>query len=193
MANLKNKRIVSVLVVIIVLVAILAIVGGIALNEYLAKLSYPLEHVSLIKKYAREYDLDTYMVAGVIHTESRFREDAVSRVGAMGLMQVMPDTGDWIAGKLKISDYNVEMLSDPDTNIRFGCWYLRFLLDRFNPDTAIAAYNAGHGKVAEWLENPEYSANGKDLVEIPFRETDQYVTRVLEAMEKYKKLYSDEL
>jgi len=112
----------------------------------------------------------------------------------VGLMQIMPDTGAWIAGKIDMTNYNEEMLKNADVNIRLGCWYLRYLTDRFGGvrNHVLAAYNAGPGNLKKWLENDDYSRDGV-LVNIPFQETSSYVERVERAYEKYKKLYDKEL
>ena len=128
----------------------------------------------------------------MIHCESSNDQDAKSGAGAVGLMQLMPDTGEWIAKKLSIESYTDELLLQPSVNIRMGCWYLRFLLDRYdeNRDLALAAYNAGHGNVDKWKADPSIFKDGK-FVDIPFPATEQYLKRVQLAYEKYKALYKD--
>ena len=104
-------------------------------------------------------------------------------------MQIMPETGEWIAGKLK-EPYDEETLQEPEQNIRYGCWYLEFLFERFSdPDTVLAAYNAGHNAVRKWLQNSDYSDDGESLQVIPYDETRNYVEKVRRAYEKYKDLY----
>jgi len=154
---------------------------------------FQLKYVDLIRQYSEEYDLEPSFVAGVICVESRFREDAVSRVGARGLMQIMPATGEEIAEDLGVP-FHVEDLFDPETSIRFGCYYLRQQMDRFdqNPAVALAAYNAGPNKAALWLS--EYGLDSKGRIAyIPYEETKNYVNRVLQAQENYKNLYPDQL
>ena len=111
-------------------------------------------------------------------------------VAAHELMQIMPDTGEWIAGKLRM-EFSEEDLKDPAVNIRMGTWYLNFLAERFQgeQDTIIAAYNAGHGNVEKWLEEPQYSPDGRTLSVIPFDETRNYVKKVNLAYEIYKTFY----
>lgn len=154
---------------------------------------YPLYYEELVGRYARIYDLDPYEVMAVMHVESHGRPTARSEKDAIGLMQIIPSTGGWIAEKLGEKDsFSEEILEDPETNIRYGCWYLRFLHDRFTtPQTVWAAYNAGQGNVYEWLENPEYSADGERLIteSIPAGETRNYVPKVQEAYDKYLALY----
>ncbi len=181
----------AVVIAVCVVIAAAAVLGGLfVFGDLNWQAKYPLEYEELIVKYADEYGLDPYFVAAVINTESGFDAQAVSSAGAMGLMQVMPETGEWIAGKLEIGTFWADMLLDPETNIEMGCWYLGFLKERFpNEATVMAAYNAGHGKVQEWLSDAQYSADGAALDSIPFKETDNYVKKVTKAYEEYKKHY----
>ncbi len=170
------------------LVAILAL----QLNRAIEKKTYRLDYLTLIRRYAAEYELDPYAVAAIVHCESGNRADVVSSAGAIGLMQLMPDTGEWIAGKLSVADYDVDMLKQPETNIRFGCWYLHFLYERFESnDTVYAAYNAGHNRVKNWLDDNAYSADGATLSDVPYPQTKDYVEKVQRAYDTYKKLYPD--
>ena len=138
---------------------------------------------------AAEYGLDPYLVAAVIYVESGWQTEAESPKGALGLMQLMPATAEWIAGRLG-EEYDPAAICEPEVNIRYGCWYLRFLFDRFPVTaTALAAYNAGHNRVAAWLSSEEYSPDGSVLTSIPYPETEQYVGKVQRAYEKYKELY----
>jgi len=155
--------------------------------------NYPIAYTELIRQYAEEYDLDPYLVTAIMRCESSNDPAAVSHKGAIGLMQIMPDTGAWIAHKLDLDDiYQVDQLYEPETNIRFSCWYLRFLTNRLNGDRTciIAAYNAGHGSVEKWLESPEYASNGT-LHTIPFPETERYYHKVTTAYDKYRVLYPE--
>lgn len=156
---------------------------------YAIKTLYPLDYVSTIQKYSEENDLDPYFTCAVIDTESGFDASAVSRVGATGLMQLMPDTAKWIAGKLG-EEYLEDSLTNPETNIKYGTWYLRYLLDKYNGDetSAIAAYNAGHSNVDEWKDKiPDGDSISTE--DIPFEETKNYVKKVSFAHDVYQKLY----
>ncbi|MEA4854150.1 MAG: lytic transglycosylase domain-containing protein [Christensenella sp.] len=188
----KNNGKKIVIAVICIAVAVCAVFGALYITGNLeTKADYPLDYEDLILKYANEYELDPYFVAAVIKTESGFRPDAESGAGAIGLMQIMPETGQWASEKIGMENFTSDMLFDPETNIRLGCWYLSFLKERFSGDLPImmAAYNAGHNKVQQWLENPEYSSDGKQLTNIPYEETDNYVKKVTKAYEKYKEYY----
>lgn len=147
---------------------------------------YPLEFKDEIKVYSEEYALDPHFVSAVIRTESGFDETAVSRRGAVGLMQIMPDTGTWAAEKIGITDFTADMLSQPDVNIRIGCWYLRYLDDMFEGDQnkVMAAYNAGPNNVKEW-------AGDDELGDIPFPETENYLVKVTRNYQIYKGLYDE--
>jgi len=127
-----------------------------------------------------------------VRCESSFRSDAVSYAGAMGLMQIMPDTGEWLAGKFdEKQGYTSDVLYQPETNLKYGCWYLNWLMKRYEHDRtlATAAYHAGHGTVDRWLADPSVSSDGKTLSHIPYDSTRTYVARILKACQKYQELY----
>ena len=154
---------------------------------YSKKVLYPLGYREEVLDCAREYDLNPALVFAIIRVESGFDSNAQSGKGATGLMQITTETGKYIAEKLKVVNYD---LFDAKTNIRFGCFYVRYLTDGFaDARTAIAAYNAGEGNVRIWLENKAYSDDGRTLKEIPFKETRVYVNKIYESFRKYKKLY----
>lgn len=188
----KRRRRAILLIAAALMLALAAIAISRFMGEELEKRTYRLEHTECIAKYAGQYRLDPYLAAAVIHTESSNRPEAVSASGARGLMQVMPETGEWIAGKLKEEGYTPERLFEPELNVRYGCWYLRFLLDRYGQETplALAAYNAGQGTVDRWLGDPAVSEKGA-LVNIPYPETEKYVDKVQRAYEKYQYLYPE--
>lgn len=180
-----------------ILVLVLALVGlGTAvLMDRLAERTrqlYPMEYTELICRNAREQGLEPAYVAAVILAESSYNPQAVSSVNAQGLMQIMPDTGAWIAGKFD-ETYVEGCLFDPETNIRYGCWYLGYLLRRYDGDKrcSTAAYHSGQGTVDGWLRDPEYSADGKTLNIIGGPRANTYVGRVLEFYEKYAELYAN--
>ena len=157
------------------------------------KARFKLAHVDLIKQYSETYDLDPALVCAVIYTESSFKENATSRVGAKGLMQIMPQTGQEIADALG-EPFSEDRLYDPEVSIRYGCYYLREQLDRFDQNEAVtlAAYNAGPHRAELWIS--EYGLDSKGHIRyIPFGETDRYVDKVLQARENYANLYAKEL
>ena len=155
------------------------------------KQSYPQDYAEYVTVYAETYGIPENLVYSVIRTESDFESGAISRVGAIGLMQLMPDTFKWLTDDVLFEHMEVGMLYDPETNIRYGTYYLSYLYDRYgNWDLALAAYNGGLGNVDKWLADPAYADGLGGLKKIPFKETRQFVKRVSEAWEKYDKLYS---
>ena len=181
------------IIIVSAVATIIIIILGIFINQAILHAKYKLNYQDLIREYADEYDLDRYLVAAVIYTESGFRSDAVSSSGAIGLMQIMPDVGEWIAEKLQVTDYSDAMLRQPSYNIQFGCWLLHTLYEWHGTDekVVLAAYNAGSGNVNKWLQDSNYSSDGETLKKIPFPETEQYVVKVQNAYEKYKMLYKE--
>lgn len=145
-----------------------------------------------IERYAAEYNLNPAFVAAIIDTESDYRTDATSSVNAKGLMQVMPDTAEWIAGKLDDSGYTEDSMYEPERNIRYGCWYLNFLSQKFRGDPILiaCAYHAGQGNVESWLSNRKYSSDGLTipLDMIPMEDSRTYARRVTTAYGIYQTL-----
>ena len=143
---------------------------------------YPLEYRDEIRVISREYNLSPALIASVVRNESSFRPSVESSVGARGLMQVMPETAEWIAHKLKVDNYSFEQLYDPETNIRFGCWYLNYLSTLFHGDPlcVICAYHAGQGEISSWLTNPSISSDGLTMSvdRLPEGPTKTYAGRV---------------
>lgn len=144
-----------------------------------------------IEKYAEYYNLDPAFVTAIIRNESSFRTDAVSSVGARGLMQMMPDTAEWIAGKLH-DPYDFDKLFDAETSIRYGCWYLNYLSELFQGDPVLvcAAYHAGQGEVWGWLGDTDVSPDGVTVPidRIPISNTRTYAGRVTQAYGIYQTL-----
>ncbi len=140
----------------------------------------------LISEYSEKYGLTPSLVYAVIECESGFDEKAVSAAGASGLMQLMPDTFEWILPN--VSGGEERDIFSPRQNIEAGCRYLSYLIKRFNViETALAAYNAGEGTVYRWLQDPELSDDGKNLKEIPYLETKLYVSKVTRRAAEYEK------
>jgi soluble lytic murein transglycosylase len=180
---------------------IIVLVGGIgyAISHTIEKgyreLALPLRHDDIIRQQARQKDLDPALIAAVIYQESRFRPRE-SSAGAQGLMQILPATADFIAGRTGGVKFTHSDLATPQVNISYGAYYLKYLIDRYDGDilTALAAYNAGEGRVDQWLKESGKSG-GKidDADEIPFPETREYVKNVLKARDEYKQEYAREL
>lgn len=152
---------------------------------------YPLKYEQEIIKAGEKYDLEPELIASVIYAESKFQEDATSSVGAMGLMQLMPETFQWLCEK-RGEEYTTDDLYDPFINIDYGSYYLSWLYEHFGDIyTACAAYNAGIGAVEGWLEEDIYTNDGVTLSYIPYGETSNYVAKIQNAVPKYNELYFD--
>jgi peptidoglycan lytic transglycosylase len=164
-------------------------------DKAVQEITLPLRHEDIIRQQAQDKNLDPSLIAGVIYVESRFR-DQTSHAGAKGLMQLMPDTADYIARKSGGTRFEQGDLADPQINIAYGSWYLRYLLERYhgNVPLALAAYNAGEGKVDEWWRDAADRGENFSVADhIPFPETREYVTKVLDARGKYRREYAREL
>ena len=145
------------------------------------RIRYPLRYEQIVRGHAKNYDLDPALVAAVIYQESKFRADAKSSSGAIGLMQLRPDTAEGIAIRTGGARFRVSDLYNPEINVRYGSWYLRHLLDKYGDEKdALAAYNAGQHNVDEWR------AEGKG---IQFPETRAYVDRVEHLKHVYARAY----
>jgi len=179
--------------VVFLLVGLVIFFTHIISSGKLDRKRYPLMYDEIVSKYCEVYDVDRYLVHSIIRTESFFKTDAVSNKGALGLMQIMPDTGKWIADELNLENFTKEDLLDCEKNIMMGVWYLDYLLGRFdyNVETTIAAYNAGPTIVSKWLNDNSLSSDGENLTNIPFDETKKYREKVSNAYSMYLKLYEE--
>ena len=151
------------------------------------RLTHPIKHEEVIRSAAAEYKVEPALVAAVIRSESNFDEDVESSRGAYGLMQLLPETASFIAGRSGIGgDYR-----EPETNIRMGTWYLGYLQNRYNGDErlVLAAYNSGASQVDEWVSEEGFNVSR----DIPFEETREYVNEVLDARDTYVDLYGRNL
>jgi soluble lytic murein transglycosylase len=188
-----RRRLTLVAGFVLVVVAVLSLVSP--ADRVVKEIKLPLRHDDIIRQQAAEKNVDAALIAGVIYVESRFR-DQTSHVGAKGLMQLMPETADYIARKTGGTRFTRADLATPQINIAYGTWYLRYLLDKYDDNTilALAAYNGGETKVDEWRR--EAAARGEKFRvadHVPFRETRDYVERVLKARKDYRSNYPTEL
>ena len=150
---------------------------------------YPVKYKECVIESAQEFSVEGALIASIANAESGYRIDARSSKGAVGIMQILPSTAKWIAGNLG-EEFEEEKLSEPQVNIRYGSYYLSYLLEMFKDrDLAICAYNAGQANVKAWLENEEYSSDGTSLDKIPFPETEKYLNKVLKNLRHYEKQY----
>ena len=150
-------------------------------------LRFPLKYFDIIERYSQIYGVDPVIISSIISVESRFNSNAVSPVGASGLMQIMEPTAVWAAQEIGIENFVYsDMIFDPEININIGTWYINRLINTYGElSVALAAYNAGSGNVTRWLGDPEFSEDGVTLSYIPFGETRRYVERVNRSMKIY--------
>ena len=156
-------------------------------NAYL-RYTHPLKYVEEVVTASNKYRLDPLLVMSIIKTESSFNPSAVSSKNAVGLMQVKPETADYLK-MLTGKDYDLE---NPADNVNAGAYYLRYLINKFEiEETAIIAYNAGEGNVSRWLNDQKYSLDRKTLYSVPFLETEKYIVKIKKSFENYKNLYGN--
>lgn len=181
----KNKKPVAVLLV----AALIFNCAYMGLNA-LKRQFYPRDYSEYVEKYCDMYSIDANLAYAVIHTESGFDSDAVSHLGACGLMQIMPETFDWLRSKDSDNSGMYTDVFDPETNIRYGILFLSLIADRFEDEQlVIAAYHAGMGRVSSWLSDSSLSTDGKSLCCIPFADTEHYVRKVQRTKRIYEVLY----
>jgi soluble lytic murein transglycosylase len=193
-ARIRRRRLAMLAVAGLVGAPCAAVVTGL-MPEAVKEITLPLRHDDIIRQQAADKGLDPALIAGVIYTESRFR-DQTSHAGAKGLMQLLPSTADDIARKSGGTAFVQGDLADPQVNISYGSFYLRYLLQRYGGNTvlAIAAYNAGEGRVDQWVFDARHRGEEFDHARhIPFPETRHYVQQVLEMRGRYRDRYKQEL
>ena len=151
---------------------------------------HQVKYRELIEKYAAQYELDPAFVAAIIKTESDYDPYAKSNKGALGLMQFMPDSFEWIAPKFNIDKNNIAAIYEPENAIKMGCWLLNYITEQFDGDPVLTAcaYHAGWGNVKGWLKNSAYSGDGKTLAieKIPYDNTKNYARKVMNSYAIYQ-------
>lgn len=177
--------------ILCLLIVLLVIAAGF---RYVVKEKFfPYKYAEYVDQYGKEYNLDPFFILAVIKTESKFDDNAHSHKNAVGLMQITVETGEWAAKEMGYTTFSKQDLYDEKYNIRMGCWYLKYLSDMFNGnrDLIVAAYNAGPTNVQNWLNDKQYSKDGKTLDYIPFGETKKYVDKVNTYYNVYEYLYGE--
>jgi soluble lytic murein transglycosylase len=183
--GLKRKRIVLPLILIVLCALFVQ-------SEWLGRWIYPISYQEEIRESAFEYELDPFLIAAIIRVESNYKPAAVSPKGAVGIMQIMPETAKWI---LKQEDFGqitvMDAANEAHAGIKLGSWYIKELNRQFNDNlvVSLAAYNAGPGKVRQWLDNGVWDGQEQTVKDIPFGETRHYVQRVMYYYKKYQKIY----
>lgn len=191
--RLKNKKL-----LIVILILLIIVVFFIVFKNKILKIIYPRNHAEFVSIYAEKYKIDENLIFAVIKAESNFDIRAVSNKSAIGLMQIMEETAKDVVNKYGVEiDLEGEMvdtreeIANVQNNINIGTKYLSVLLDRYqNKEVAVAAYNAGIGTVDGWIEKGIIKADGTDIENIPYKETNNYVRKILTNYEIYGQLYS---
>jgi soluble lytic murein transglycosylase len=191
----RRRRIALVALAVVLGAAVAAFVTGAGpLGEAVRELTLPLHHDDIIRQQAADKNVDAALIAAVIYEESRFR-DQTSHAGARGLMQITPETADFIARRSGGIRFQQSDLATPQINIAYGAWYLRYLIDHYggSETLAVAAYNAGQTNVDRWVERAGGPDNFDSAKHIPFPETRAYVKNVMERRGEYRDHYGSEL
>lgn len=181
-----NKIIKYLAVIIFLFIILFKLIN---IQDILLKKFYPLKFEEYVNKYSQEYEIDPLLIYAIIKTESNFNEKSVSVSGAVGLMQLMDSTAKEMAENAQM-EYIITDLYNPEINIKLGTNYFYELQDYYkSTNLAIAAYNAGIGNVAKWIESGIIEKDGSNIEEVPFKETNNYVRKVLRNYNIYKELY----
>ena len=161
-----------------------------AVNEF----GLPLQYQGLIRQQAADKHLDPALIAAVIYAETKF-EPSTSSAGAEGLMQILPQTANFLADRSGATSFTTADLGTPRVNIAYGSYYLRYLLDEYHGSRllAIAAYNGGEANVNKWLARAHAAGTQFRVRDIPFPETRAYVAKVLQAQRDYRRTYATQL
>lgn len=183
--NIKKKT-KALYITIAVITAIIILM--ITLNKQMIKIIYKKDYSEYISKYAKVYGVEENLIYAIIRAESNFNANAISHQNAQGLMQLMFSTAKDVASKIEIN-LTEENILDPEININIGTKYISTLIDKYNCiEVALAAYNAGSGNVDKWIKNGIIKADGSDIENVPFKETNTYIRKIMRDYEIYKKL-----
>ena len=181
----KNAKKLLIILMTIILIIILVVICA---NKLMIKILYKKEYSEFVNKYAQMYNVDENLIYSIIKVESNFDANAISSQNAQGLMQLMYTTAEEVARKNNI-ELTEENILEPDINIKLGTIYLSTLLEKYECiEVALAAYNAGSGNVDKWIENGIIKEDGSDIENIPFKETNNYVRKIIRDYEIYKKI-----
>lgn len=179
----KTRKLLYIIIAIVIVIVI-----AINLKEQIMKSMYKKEYLEYVEKYAKEYDVETDLVYAIIKAESNFESDAVSSQNAQGLMQLMYATAEEIAESIDL-ELTEENIFEPEINIQLGTKYISKLLEKYECiEVALAAYNAGSGNVDKWIKNGTIKSDGSDIENIPYKETNAYVRKIMRDYKIYKEL-----
>lgn len=184
------RNIIKLIIFIIFIFLIMYLLDNI---KAIQKKFYVQDYKEHIEKYANENELDVFLVYAIVKGESGFDSKAVSKSGAVGLMQLMDNTAKEVANRIHIK-YDENTLYDPESNIQIGTRYFSELMKKYDQNIyiSLAAYNAGQGTVDKWISEERIQSDGSDIENIPYKETNNYVRKIMKNYEKYQKLYKEE-
>ena len=185
-----KKIINTILIILIIVFLFFTIYKVLNVEEKILMYLYPIKYEEYVYRYSEELNIDPMLTFAIIKTESNFRTDVVSNSGAIGLMQLIESTAEEQAEKLNM-EYTRESLYEAETNLKIGLNYFNTLLDYYNQNYILAftAYNAGLGNVQKWINEGTIKEDGSDIENIPFKETNMYVRKIIKNYEIYKKIY----
>ena len=186
-----KKRLIKILIILLIAVCILVLLfKGIKIQDIILKKIYPAAYSEYVYKYSEEYDVDSNLIFAIIKAESNFNPNVVSKSNAIGLMQLMDATAEEIAGELQIDFIENESLYNPELNINLGTKYFSNLMKEYNGNKllSLTAYNAGKGNVKKWINQGIIKEDGSDIENIPFKETNNYVRKILRDYKIYQEL-----
>lgn len=173
-----------------VIATVIILIVTIIFRNIILKINYPQKYSEYVEKYAKEFEVEKELIYAMIKAESNFKHDAVSSKEALGLMQILESTAYEVANELKL-EITKEEIINPETNICLGTKYISNLIKRYeNIELAVASYNAGIGNVDNWIEEKKIKEDGTDIENIPFKETNNYVRKILRDYKIYKELYN---
>lgn len=185
-----KKRTIVILIIMILIIILFPLKGW----EKILKMIYPIKYENSVEKYSKEYNVDKYLIYATIKAESNFNNEAVSSKEAKGLMQLMKNTAKDISKKLDmtLTDEEIEQkLLEPEFNIQLGTKYISSLIEKYNSvELALVAYNAGSGSVDNWIEQGLLKKDGSNIENVPYKETNNYVRKILNDYKVYTNLYN---
>ncbi len=177
--------------VLAVLVLLVCVLLFSCCRQNISEIAFPRKYAAWVEQYAQENDLPQDLVYAIVYCESGFDPKAVSSVGARGLMQLMEPTFDWVKDRLEGEEQaQYDDMFDPKTNLKYGCRLVGLLLEEYETvPNALCAYHAGWGMARQWLDDPQYSPDGENIENIPYKDTAHYVDKVMRTAEIYRRLY----
>lgn len=188
---MKKKLKIIILITFIVIILLIVLAKAFDIKTIILKKIYPKEYTEYVEKYAEEYNVDPLLILSIIKAESNFNKDAKSSSGAQGLMQLMEATATEMEEKIDEPSLEQESLFNPEKNIMIGTKYYSELLNRYEGNIllALTAYNAGIGNVYNWIQSGIIKEDGSDIENIPYKETNMYVRKILNNYKMYQEIY----